>query len=509
MRTLRLKISDIFEFAGAPPAAETSDVTAITSLVQSQFGFLPQPLVITIEGHEVVLQFPDESTAAQSEAARLAQKAAKRAAQGDYAKAIAIYQRVLELQPSLHSARRDLAMAYVETGDVENATNHLIEVLRLDPQDAWGWVVLANLYIREKSDPVTGEKFLRKALEIKPDDPWALNSLAALYQKRGHPDQAIGLYEKVIAANPEFANAYLGEAMTYDAMQKPEEALGALNRLFALGKIQDARTRAVFESARGVYAKLQVDVARRNQSEAFKCVQNYKAELEVLSGFPVRIEEQEFKDKVGARIQMAWTHGRDHHLIATRRGFAPELLSHLETHELTHLKMESEARQVGKNLFFTTTEKTQEIAIRSVAGDIRKIQKEGYAEESITKITLSLISGLCGFLFNCPLDMLIERHIRQSFPVLHPAQYLSLCVMAMEAWQANSNPEFRKVAPKKIVQASLALNGAWCLFLDELFGGASELSAPYRNLDSFAVSRRLHDYFVSNSSKMGGVESIR
>jgi Tfp pilus assembly protein PilF len=65
-------------------------------------------------------------------------------------KRIGIYKRVLELQPSFHSARRDLAMAYVEVGDVESATNHLIEVLRLDPKDAWSWVVLANLYIREK-----------------------------------------------------------------------------------------------------------------------------------------------------------------------------------------------------------------------------------------------------------------------------------------------------------------------------------------------------------------------
>jgi tetratricopeptide (TPR) repeat protein len=62
--------------------------------------------------------------------------------------------------------------------------------------------VLANLYIREKRDKETGEKFIRKALEISLDDAWALNSLATLTYERGEPDEALGIYDKAIAANP-------------------------------------------------------------------------------------------------------------------------------------------------------------------------------------------------------------------------------------------------------------------------------------------------------------------
>ena len=64
----------------------------------------------------------------------------------------------------------------MEIGDVESATNHLMEVLLLDSGDAWSWVVLANIYIREKSDLETGEDFLRRAfLDVigtlpKPDE---------------------------------------------------------------------------------------------------------------------------------------------------------------------------------------------------------------------------------------------------------------------------------------------------------------------------------------------------
>jgi len=322
MRTLKIKVSDLFEFEGQPVSG-TPDNAMVTTLVRKQFGFLPQPVVVQIEGGEVVIQFPEESTAAQVEAARLAERAGKRAAEGNYEKATGILKRVLELQPSLHSARRDLAMSYVEVGDVDNATNHLIEVLRLNPRDAWSLVVLANLYIREKSDKDAGERFLRKALEIAPNDAWALNSLAAVCHERGKTDEAIKLFEQAIVANPEFANAYYGEALVYDAAQKPDAALETLERMFAKSKMQDARSKPVYSGARQLFARLQVDRAERNQSEAFKLVQNYKAEMEVLSGYPVRIQDEEFESKIGATIQMAWKHNRDFHLLMIRSSYPP------------------------------------------------------------------------------------------------------------------------------------------------------------------------------------------
>jgi len=165
IRQIRLKIEEIFEID--PQTAERpKEFAAITEYVLKHYGFLPKPIAVTVEKDDVVISYPEEPDAKREEAARLAARGVKRAGEGQYEKAIGIYKRVLELQPSFHAARRDLAMAYMESGDVENATNHLIEVLRLDPKDAWSWVVLGNLYIREKGDLETGEKFLRKALEI-------------------------------------------------------------------------------------------------------------------------------------------------------------------------------------------------------------------------------------------------------------------------------------------------------------------------------------------------------
>jgi len=151
MKEIRLKISDIFEIEPQIPD-QPRGLAAITAYVLKHYAFLPQPIAVTVEGDEVVISYPEEADTKREEAARLAARAVKRASEGQYDKAIGVYKRVLELQPLFHDARRDLAMAYMELGDVENATNHLIEVLRLDPKDAWSWVVLGNLYVREKND---------------------------------------------------------------------------------------------------------------------------------------------------------------------------------------------------------------------------------------------------------------------------------------------------------------------------------------------------------------------
>ena len=501
MKQIRLKTSDLFEID--PQTAERpKEFAAITEYVLKHYGFLPKPIAVTVEKDEVVISYPEEPDAKREEAARLAERAVKRAREGRYEKAIGIYKRVLELQPSFHAARRDLAMAHMELGDVDNATNHLIEVLRLDPKDAWSLVVLGNLYIREKGDLETGEKFLRKALEIKPNDAWALNSLAAGFQKKGQTREAIDYFDKAIEANPEFANPYYGKALALAQDGQSQAASDTLTQLFAEAKMQDARSQPVFDGARELYVTLQRKLAGQHHSDAFKCVQDYKVKMEKLSGFPVRFEETDFEDMLGATIQMAWKHGRDYHVIKTRRGYDPELLAHLEAHELTHLKLESEARQKGKNLFFATSAQSREAGIHSIAGDIRKLEKQGYSEESITKMTLSIVAGLTGFLFNCPLDMTIECYIRNTFPSLHPAQFLSLRGMALEAAQTNTNPKIRQVTPRKIMQASLALNGAYSLFLDNLFAGASTFSALYRRFETFALSQKLFNRWAEQVDKL-------
>lgn len=501
MRTIRVEIKNLCEAAGVPPVQELNSAQA-DLMIRSQYGFLPQPITWQISGNEVVIQYPEASEANRNEAERLAVRAGNHAAAGKYDRAIGILKRTLELAPSMHRARLDLAMAYVQVGDVDNAIDHLIEVLRMNPTDSSSWVVLANLYIQKKSDHKTGEKFLRKTLEITPSNPWALNSLATLAMEEGKFVDAFPIFEQIIASSPKFANAYYGEAVIYSHAEKPDQAVMVLEKMFACAEMQDVRSRPVYAAARQLFGELQVKLAERNQLEVFQLVQNYQAEVEFVSNYPVRIQAEEFNTKIGATLQVAWKHKRDFHLLLIRSSYPPTLIAHLECHELTHLKLESVARKAGKNLFFTTTAATREKAIRSIENDIRRWEKAGFSEERIIEVTLSLTRGLCEFLFNCPLDMLIERDLRSSFPLLRPAQFLSVCKLATKAAETDRHPEVRKLYPPQLMKVLLALNGTNALFLDDLFKGTTELSNAYRSEETFGLSQKLWKHWQERSTNL-------
>ncbi len=99
--------------------------------------------------------------------------------------------------------------------------------------------------------------------------------------------------------------------------------------------------------------------------------------------------------------------------------------------------------------------------------------------------------------------MLIERNLRSNFPELRHSQFLSVRLMAEEARKTNENPAIRKLTPKKIMQASLALNGAYGLFLDQLFNGVTEFARPYAKEDTFSRSQRLYEHWISKSNNLG------
>jgi FimV-like protein len=503
VKSITIQINDLFEFDGQPVPAQRPNNAVVEAMVRRQFEFLRQPIQVQIDDKTATVSFSQKSSVSQEEAARLAERAAKRAGEGNYDKAISLWKRVLDLDPSLQKTRRDLAMAYMESGDNESAKNHLVEVLRLDPEDAWGWVVLGNLYAKNSQDWATAEKFLRRALEIAPNDPWALNGIATISAQRGLTDEAVKMFERAIEANPETPNPYYGLGVTFHRTGKPDLATHALDQLFISARDQDVRTKIVFDQARTLYGTVQEDLMKQQHPEAFKAVENLRADTERLSGYQVRVTQGEFKDKTSATIQMAWKYGRDHHLITFRTSLPEPLRTHQMAHELSHLQLEAEDRIAGKNRFFVTTAATERRALERLNNDIHHLQRKGFPAEASQNLITSLTRGLAGFLFNCPLDMLIETRLRKRFPALSAAQFVALRAGAQDALQSNTNPKILEVTPKPILRAGMALNGAYALFVDDLFRGATQYAAPYQRAPSFALSQRLFQRWQSRSSQLG------
>jgi len=120
-------------------------------------------------------------------------------------------------------------MVCYELGEFEEAKDHLIEVLRLDPSNAWSFVILGNIYSRTRNDGASASKFFRKALELKPGDPWALNGLAAVHCESGEFTTAIDLFDQAIQAERRFASAYPGRAMAWLRMNRTDAQLRPWN----------------------------------------------------------------------------------------------------------------------------------------------------------------------------------------------------------------------------------------------------------------------------------------
>ena len=62
IREIRLKIAELFEI-DAQSGNEVKDLGAITMYVLKHYAFLPKPILVRIEGDEVVISFPEEADA--------------------------------------------------------------------------------------------------------------------------------------------------------------------------------------------------------------------------------------------------------------------------------------------------------------------------------------------------------------------------------------------------------------------------------------------------------------
>jgi Flp pilus assembly protein TadD len=130
---------------------------------------------------------------------------------GDFEKAIAEYQAVLEMAPDNVSALANLGVAFYSTGKLDEAVTQY-----------------------------------EKALELEPGDADIHSNLGAAYVQLGQLDQALGEYQKAVEINPDLAEAQFGLGVVYVQMGKPEEAIQAFETFQRLdsGKDQIATQQA-------------------------------------------------------------------------------------------------------------------------------------------------------------------------------------------------------------------------------------------------------------------------
>jgi hypothetical protein len=145
-------------------------------------------------------------------------------------------------------------------------------------------------------------------------------------------------------------------------------------------------------------------------------------------------------------------------------------VEHLMMHELVHLEFATEARQEHCNMLFISGHEKRVRFIKDNEKDLKRLSREGYGEESISKFINSLYDGINTQIFNAPVDLFIEDYLFENYPELHAYQFISIHQLINEGKVAVTDKLAVKLTPGYILTASKVLNMVNATQFKDLFG---------------------------------------
>ena len=499
--TVRTSLRRLLALEGKTPP-ESPGPLDLAAWLALRFGFLPKPISFEANGDDLVIRHPSETESAKAKAAELLNRAIKRADQGDYEATARLCRRALEKQPSLHGARRELAHACVELRDLAQAKAVLLQVVWCDPDDTWGLIALGNLSLGE-GDHERAERFTTLALALDPGSAEALVNLGLIYKATGRTGQAFEALHQSIAIDPAWPNAHCALARLLADQGKFEESAAAIHRLFGSAKHQDEQSGRIFESARRCYATCQKELAQRGYQAAMRTVSELQAQTEKLTGCPIRISYRETRGILsGSGVTRATDYDPGNGVLQCQLEGPEYARPHLEASTLLRFQADWEAGRRGKRrgIVITPDQLNGLVSLFGLLPGPLSPEVRGQLNAVAAQMALVPMYTLQG---SAP-NMLTEITLRQRFPELRPAQFMSLSEGFIENWQARQilKGRQRHRLPRLLDRTISALSWLEALFLDHLFGGVTDLAAVCREDEGFDLARKLWQHWQSKSGSM-------
>ena len=147
---------------------------------------------------------------------------------GDPQMAIAFHQRALAGRDA-PGFRRNLALAYIDAGQIREAREELLPLVERDPEDRAAWRALAVIYAQlGDSDPVhlnEAKRAYEEAIRLDPRDWESRFNYAICAERFGESEVAIKQYRIALGINPKAWPAALNLARIYELAEDPRRAL--------------------------------------------------------------------------------------------------------------------------------------------------------------------------------------------------------------------------------------------------------------------------------------------
>lgn len=152
-------------------------------------------------------------------------------AEGNFTGALRELLKAEALYDEDHILQNDLGLAYSGKGKLDQALVHFEKAVELNPKYAEAWNNMGTVYLKlEKWD--NGISCFNRALEqlLYATPHFALNNLGEAYRGKGDYGRSIDYYKEALRAEPRFAGAHRGLALTHVAMGDLDAAISSLEK---------------------------------------------------------------------------------------------------------------------------------------------------------------------------------------------------------------------------------------------------------------------------------------
>jgi len=502
--TISFSLDDLKQ--SLPGAADLSGLSGaeLAEAVRRMLGKLGDGADVKIDGSVVTLDFGEISEQRLSEAGKLRDKADKRAAKGELSKAASSYRRVLELDPSNQSARRELAMVLMESGKNEEAADMLLDALRMDPRDPKALVILGNHYARQEGQRDVAISLIRRACEVAPDDAVAHNSLGALLLEFDQPQEAVVGFNEALRLDPTLANAWYGRSVAEIGLQQWTAARDTLQSMFALGSHTDRRQQQMLSEARDSFRRVTNIIGNDRAPESLKVAEELAARLGSFSGNPVTVRETALGVTDSSRSHAAWETGKDHHFIELDENLPAEMVKlHLVCRECLRLQLAAEAREAGDNRVFSIPPGCLAEIEKDLMPEIRRVAaRKGFDGAKLAQVATGLAESWIEQLHFITVDIGIERRLAE-IPELKEAQFCSLLLQVHAATNTCLNSPNRGIIPPKLNALRDTLSAAMALLLDRISGGATDYASLFSKVGVLPLARRIESLAYEHQGSPG------
>jgi len=153
--------------------------------------------------------------------------------QNKYSDAIGAYKKGLEVDSQNDPIRLNLAKAYLQSGDTNNAEKQYLQLAKTNPTSPEPPTTLGYMYLQSGRLAEADTQFT-KVIRMAPQSATAYYNLGLVRNKQGNYQDAVGLFQQAITLDPKNENVHADLAYAYIGLGDTASAKQQYNQLVAM-----------------------------------------------------------------------------------------------------------------------------------------------------------------------------------------------------------------------------------------------------------------------------------